>query len=83
MVASYLTPPQVARQFGIDAKKITGWIRRGELKAVNLATTTSGRPRWKISPADLEAFLAARSAGPMPKVSRQRRRKTPGITEYF
>ena len=79
----YLTPPTLARRFGVDVKKVIGWIRSGELRAVNLATTTSGRPRYRISPADLALFEAARSATPQPKISRIRRRKDPNYIEYF
>ena len=77
----YLSPSQLAQQYGCDAHKILGWIRRGELRAVNVGDGLQ-RPRYRISPADLAAFEAARAAGPTPKVSR-RRRKDPLITEYF
>jgi hypothetical protein len=83
VASRYLSPPEIARSRGVDAHKILAWIESGELKAVNLATSTSGRPRWKVSPADLAAFEASRSAGPQPKVSRVRRRKNPNIVEFF
>jgi transposase len=79
---SYLSPPQIAKRFGVDAHKVLSWIRRGELRAVNVADRTGGRPRFKISPADLAIFEAARSAGPQPKVARQRR-KNPLVIEFF
>lgn len=78
----YLTPPQVAECYGVDVKKIVGWIKRGELRAVNVATTTGGRPRYRISPSDLAAFENARAAGPTPRIAR-RRRKDPGVIEFF
>lgn len=78
---SYLTPPVVAERYGVDVKKIVGWIRRGELRAVNVATCTGGRPRYRISPADLAAFEVARSAGPQPRVVR--RKKDPSVIEFF
>ena len=82
VTSRYLSPPEIARQRGVDVKKIIAWIHTGELRAVNFATTTSGRPRWKISPEALAAFEAARSAGPQPRVTR-RRRKDPLVHEYF
>lgn len=78
----YLSPPQVAKRFGVDVKKIIGWIRSGELRAVNLANSMSSRPRWKISPDALSTFLATRTAGSAPSITRQRRRK-PEWQEYF
>ncbi len=82
-VVSYFSPPEIAERFGVDAHKVLGWIRRGELRALNVATTTGGRPRFRISPADLAAFEASRSAGPPPKISRIRRRRDPQIVEFF
>ena len=82
VASPYMTPPAVAERYGVEPAKILTWIRSGELRAVNVATTTGGRPRWKVSPADLALFEAARAAGPTPKVTR-RRRKTPGIIEFF
>ena len=81
-VAPYLTPPQIGEQYGVDPAKVLGWIRRGELRAMNVATTIGGRPRYRIAPADLAAFEAARSAGPTPRVSR-RRRTDPSVIQFF
>ena len=78
-----LTPPQLAKRYACDPAKIIGFIRRGELKAMNLATHTGGRPRYRISPSDLTAFEASRAAGPQPKVTRIRRKKDPSVIEYF
>ena len=82
VASQYLSPPQVAKRLAVDAHKVIGWIRRGELRAVNVAADTEGRPRYRIAPADLAVFLATRSAGPTPKAIR-RRRKDPLITEFF
>lgn len=79
----YLSPPDVARRYGVDPGKVLGWIRRGELRAVNVVATVGSRPRFRISPADLAAFEARRAAGPQPKVARKRRPKQPGIEEFF
>jgi excisionase family DNA binding protein len=63
----WLTPPQLAKKFAVSVEKVLAWIRNGELRAVNVAQTVSGRPRWRISPAALEAFIRRReSAAPPP-----------------
>jgi hypothetical protein len=81
-VASYLTPPQVAERFAVDAHKVICWIRRGELRAVNVATSTGGRPRYRIAPADLAVFEASRAVtSPAPRI--RRRRSDPGVTQFF
>jgi hypothetical protein len=81
-IASYLTPPAVAQRFGVDVHRVLNWIRRGELRAVNVGDGAQ-RPRFRVSPADLALFEAARSAGPEPKISRVRRRKDPSVIEFF
>ena len=74
VASPYLTPPAVAERFAVDTHKVLGWIKRGELRAIDVATSTGGRPRYRISPSDLALFEASRSATPQPKVSRIRRK---------
>ena len=77
-----LTPPELARQWGIDVAKVLKWIKSGELRAVNLATTRTGRPRYAIDQADMAIFEAARTVQPpAPRV--RRRRRDPAIIEFF
>ena len=74
-LVDYLTPSDIARSRGINVAKPLGWIKSGELKAVNVATNRDGKlPRWRISPADLEAFDAARAAVPRPVPTRRKQR---------
>ena len=82
VASPYLTPSAVAERFGVDVHKVIVWIRRGELRAIDVATTTGGRPRYRISPADLAVFEVGRSATPQPKITRGRR-KNPLVTEFF
>ena len=78
----YLTPPQVAERLGVDGHKILSWIRAGELRAVDVGDGAR-RPRYRVAESDLATFLAGRSAGPEPKITRVRRRRDPQITEFF
>ena len=79
-----LSPPQIARRLGIKASKVIAWINRGELVASNVAASSAGRPRWRISLESLNAFLQARASKP-PAAQRRARRKPKmgGVTEYF
>ena len=86
MIATYrktkVTPPELARQWGIDVAKVLKWIKSGELRAVNLATTRTGRPRYAIDQADMAIFEASRAVQPpAPRV--RRRKKDPSIIEFF
>src|SRR5437660_5835359 len=40
-----LTPPEVAKMWGITPEKVIAFIRSGELRAINVATRLGGRPR--------------------------------------
>lgn len=80
---TWITPAQVAEQFGVAVGKVLKWIQRGELAAVNVASTTAGRPRWRISPEALDGFLQRRqSKPPALPAPRVRRRHEPPTKSY-
>jgi excisionase family DNA binding protein len=72
----FLTPPEVAKRLRVSPTKILAWIRRGELKAVNVSD--GSRPRFRISPTDLLAFLTAREVQPAAKHYLRRREPPKG-----
>ena len=78
-----LTPPQVARRYGVKAERVIGWIRSGELRAINVASKASRRPRFRIDPADLTVFENGRLAATAPKITRRRRRKNSDVIPFF
>jgi excisionase family DNA binding protein len=77
-----ITPPRLAEQLGVNVHRVLGWIARGELAAVNVGDGV--RPRYRILPQAVEAFLAARSAKPAPKARRrQKEKRASGFVNYF
>ncbi|MGA2798246.1 MAG: DNA-binding protein [Thermoguttaceae bacterium] len=78
-----VTPPKLAKSWGIDAHKILTWIETGELAAINAATKPGGRPRFLIDEKDIELFELRRSTTPAPKSIRRRRAKDMEVIEYF
>ena len=62
--ARYQTPPEIAAKYGCKPETVIGWIRSGELKALNLARRGSMKPRYRVAPEALEAFELARSVVP-------------------
>lgn len=83
--AHYTTVPAKAKELGIDQMKIHGWIRRGELLAINIAENPAGRPRWRIPIEAWESFMAIRSNAaklPAPRPPRPRVREKPAF-EYY
>ena len=77
----YLTPPEVADRYAVNANKVLGWINGGELRATNVAANPIGRPRWRVSPADLAIFEQRRSAV-APQKARPRR-KPDDVIQFF
>jgi transposase len=82
--ASYpagLTVRDLARRYRVGEDKIRGWIRRGELRAVNTATALCGRPRWVVNPDALAEFERGRASGPPPQTRRPRKKAE--MVDYF
>jgi excisionase family DNA binding protein len=50
-----LTPPQVAKRFGVKPETVIHWIRAGKLRAINVAKPGK-RPRWRIGEEMLKEF---------------------------
>lgn len=75
----YLTPPQYAEELGIATDKVYAWIASGQLRAINVAERSDGRPRYRIPRDAREEFEARRTLGlPVPP---KRRRRAPADVE--
>ncbi|MBI3861140.1 MAG: hypothetical protein HY290_04510 [Planctomycetia bacterium] len=72
-----INPPEIAKRWGISPSKVFAWIRTGQLRAINVATTTTGRSRYAIDLTDLAEFELRRQAVPPPKPNRTRRHRSP------
>jgi hypothetical protein len=81
-----LTPPQLAKQWGVSTTKVKHFIRTGELRAFNLAASNCHRPRYVIDVADIEAFKRARQVVPdggESTTTKLRRRAAASVKEFF
>jgi hypothetical protein len=82
-LSEMLTPPKLAKRWGVAADKVLQLIHSGQLIGVNLAVDPRGRPRFRIHVAEIERFEELRSSKPpIPKQRRRRAAATPG-KEYF
>jgi hypothetical protein len=73
----------LCRRWKIGADKIRGFLRRGELVAVNVAANLSGRPQWRITPESVERFEKRRSSAPPAARPTPRRRQQPGLIDFY
>jgi hypothetical protein len=79
-----ITPPALAKEYGIDPSKVLTWNRNGELRAFDSATRVGGGPRFLIDREDVAAFELRRTVVPtVPVTRRQRRAAALGTTEFF
>ena len=75
----FLTIRQVAGRLNVSRDLIDRWIRNGELPAINVAESATGKnKRWRIHVSDLVEFERTRKNQPEEKQPRRRRRaRTP------
>jgi hypothetical protein len=83
-------PRELAARWGVCVDKVLNFIRAGELRAFNLASKTSKRPRYRISVAEVERFEQETRAAASPAQATSetpRRRNTtqarPAPKAYF
>jgi excisionase family DNA binding protein len=72
--SAMLTPPQVAKRYGVSADTVRRWITSGNLRAVNVGEGKQ-RPRHRVSAEALKDFDAKRPPRVAPKAPPQRRRR--------
>jgi excisionase family DNA binding protein len=75
-----LTVADVAKRYRVGEDKVRRWIANGSLRAVNVASTLCGKPRWTILPEALAEFERQRAGGPPPRPPRRRRKP---VIDYF
>jgi excisionase family DNA binding protein len=63
-MAPTIAPREYAQRLGVAENKVLTWIRSGELKALNVATKATGRPRWRLSEEAIREFEEGRTARP-------------------
>lgn len=77
-----MTPPQLAKCFGVKAVTVLEWIRAGELPAFDVAKKGSKRPRYRITKSAAEAFQQRRAAV-KPRRKSPTAKPQPEMVDYF
>lgn len=70
-----LSVRDLCKRYGVTEHTVLGWIRSGELRAVNVGRQPGARkPRWRISETALAEFELARTPTPsQPRAARRKR----------
>jgi Helix-turn-helix domain len=76
-----LTPRELAGILRVSPDKVLGWIRAGELPALNTSSARCRKPRYVVLPHHLVEFERRRQAGPAPKASRRPRKSA--TVDYY
>jgi hypothetical protein len=76
------TVADLCRRWKVGPDKIRAFLRRGELIGVNVATTLSGKPQWRITAESVQRFEQRRSSALSPRAPPRRRRQQ-GILDYY
>jgi hypothetical protein len=71
----------LCRRWRCGPDKIRGFLRRGELVGVNVATSLSAKPQWRITPESVGRFEQRRSSAPPPRPAK--RRKRTNAVDYY
>ncbi len=56
-----LSPQQVAQRFGVSRTTVIQWCESGHMPAVNVASASASRRRWRMSEDDIQEFESRRA----------------------
>jgi len=74
----------VAEHFAVGEHSVLGWIKNGELRAVNVGRTPGAKkPRWRVTSEQLAAFEMVRSNAPPPAKPTRRKRQDTSVIEFY
>jgi excisionase family DNA binding protein len=77
-----ITVKEASERYGVEEHTVLGWIRSGELRALNVGRTLGKKkPRWRITAEALAAFELLRT--PTPPPPRTRRRKQTDVINFY
>jgi len=73
----------LCERFHVAEHTVLGWIKHGELQAINVARRPGTRPKWRVTEEALAAFELARTATPPPERARRRKQSTGSVLEFI
>lgn len=83
-MSSTLSVRDVCELYCVTAHTVLGWIRRGELRAINVGRRPgTKKPRWRITQDALTSFEQLRAVSPPPPRGRGKRRTEGGVIKFY
>jgi hypothetical protein len=70
----------LCRRWRVGPDKVRGFLKRGELVAVNVASDLGGKPQWRVMAESVERFEARRTSAPRPKPACRKRH---AVRDYY
>lgn len=84
LTAPAYTVAEVAAQLACDDDSVRHLIHTGQLGAFDVSKSPrSRRKTWRISPEELDRFIAARSTRQPAAPAPRRKKPTAGVIEFF
>ena len=72
----------LCERFAVGEHTVLGWIRRGELRAIDVSRNRGARPKWRITQDALDAFEQLRTPTPPPP-KMQRRKRPSAVIQFY
>ena len=78
------TVQDIQKRYGVTVHTVLGWIRSGELKALNVGRRLGAKkPRWRITAESLRIFELLRTVCPSMPQTRRRKRAENSVIEFY
>ncbi len=62
--AKFYDTKEVAELLNVSTKTVIRWIKRGEIRALNVGGSSAKGKRWRITEKDLKNFIDERTTEP-------------------
>jgi len=78
-------PDPVGKMFGVTKQTVIKWCESGVMPAVNVASPSATRKRWRMSDEDIETFESRRQNKPPVIAAKSASRRTIAkpVKDYF
>ncbi|MGE0378866.1 MAG: helix-turn-helix domain-containing protein [Planctomycetaceae bacterium] len=78
------TVRDVQVRYDVTEHTVLGWIRNGELKALNVGTAPGKKkPRWRITQEALDEFELLRASQAPPPPRKRRKRQSTDTMKFY